>query len=80
MNSSSDKKKQIMTVKNLTQPILVRWSNRYLGKPPLIKISKAINISSFMAIITEPLVTISKNSLLAIQDIFCILATRLSKW
>ena len=33
------------------QPIFVKWSNLYLGIPPLIKISKAINTKNFKAIV-----------------------------
>ena len=59
-NNSSINKKQTTNVKNLTQPTLVRWSNLYLGKPPLIKISKAIDAKNFNAIITEPVLIVLK--------------------
>lgn len=35
------------------QPILVRWSNLYLGIPPLIKMSSAIKDTNFSATIIE---------------------------
>lgn len=37
----------------LIQPILVRWSNLYLGIPPRIKISRAIKDTNFRATMIE---------------------------
>lgn len=35
------------------QPILVKWSNLYLGIPPLIKIRRAIKDTNFNATMIE---------------------------
>ena len=75
---SSISKKHTTKVKNLTQPTLVRWSNLYLGRPPLIKISKAIDIKNFIAIITDPTLKVSKKLVVESSIIPLILRSELS--
>lgn len=80
-NKSSINKKHTTKVKNLTQPTFVRWSNLYLGKPPLMKISKAIDIKNFIAIITDPTLKVSEKLVVKSTIIPLILRRELSiKW
>ena len=56
-------------LKNLIQPILVRWSNLYLGIPPLIKTRRAINNKNLRATIKESTILLDTESAIKVYKI-----------
>lgn len=49
-------------LKNFIQPILVKWSNLYLGIPPLIKTNKATNNKNLTDTIKESSIPLERES------------------